>query len=98
MFSIIAHDLRSPFNSFLGLTEVLEKEINTLAEDQVLELVKNLKGSASRLYTLLLNLPEWSRMQRGMIKPNAEHFLLFDVFNECFSCFVHYKDAHKTND
>ncbi|MBN1925396.1 MAG: PocR ligand-binding domain-containing protein [Prolixibacteraceae bacterium] len=84
LFSIIAHDLRSPFNSFLGLTEVLEKEIHILTNEQVLELVRNLKNSASRLYILLTNLLEWSKMQRGLIKPNFESFPIFDVFDLCF--------------
>ncbi|MCF8358980.1 MAG: HAMP domain-containing histidine kinase [Prolixibacteraceae bacterium] len=43
-----------------------------------------MKSSASKLYTLLSNLLEWSRLQRGMIKPKTELFSLFDVFDECF--------------
>jgi len=67
-FSIIAHDLRSPFSGFLGLTKMLEENIGFLEPDELKELAKMLKDSANVTYTLLENLLEWSRIQRDVIK------------------------------
>lgn len=65
-FSIIAHDLRSPFNAFLGLTQLMAEELHSLSPFEIQEIVVSLKNSATNLYRLLENLLEWSRIQRGL--------------------------------
>lgn len=65
-FSIIAHDLRSPFTSFLGLTELMAEEIDSMPKEEVRFIANELKKSASNLYNLLENLLEWSMVQRNM--------------------------------
>lgn len=67
-FSIIAHDLRSPFTSFLGLTEMMADEFDSLNQDEIRLISSELKKSAVNLYSLLENLLEWSMVQRN-IKP-----------------------------
>jgi signal transduction histidine kinase len=71
-FSIIAHDLRSPFNSFLGLTEIMAEELPSLSLEQAQEIAKSMSKSANNLHRLLENLLQWSRMQQGAIPYNAE--------------------------
>lgn len=66
-FSIIAHDLRSPFNGFLGLTELLVEESSTITEVDRNVLLKMLNTSAINTYNLLESLLEWSKMQQGTI-------------------------------
>ena len=75
-FSIIAHDLRSPFNGLLGLTILLEDEMSTMTQDQVQKIVVILRKSATNLYSLLENLLEWSQLQRGFITYSPEPILL----------------------
>jgi signal transduction histidine kinase len=64
-FSIIAHDLRGPFNGFLGFTRILVEELPDLTIDEIRDMAVDLKNSAINLYRLLENLLEWSLMQRG---------------------------------
>lgn len=71
-FSIIAHDLKSPFNGFIGLTQVLAEELEQLSLFEIKEYTKMLKDSANNLYKLLENLLEWARIQRGMTKFRPE--------------------------
>lgn len=63
LFSIIAHDLRNPFNIIMGFSELLVQAI----EDHDLESAKEYAGmidsSTHRTYDLLMNLLEWSRLQ-----------------------------------
>jgi len=66
-FSIIAHDLRGPFNSFLGLTEVLAEDIREMDIATVQKMAENMNVSARNIFTLLDNLLEWSRINRGHI-------------------------------
>ena len=65
-FSIIAHDLRNPFNSLLGLTQLLTEELSTLTNDQIRRSAMTMRKATTQMYSLLENLLEWSRMQRGM--------------------------------
>lgn len=67
-FSIIAHDLRSPFNVFLGFTEIMAKDLHNMTNTEIILIAKKMNSSAHSLYRLLTNLLEWSMMQRGIIK------------------------------
>ena len=64
-FSIIAHDLRGPFNGFLGFTQIMVEELPNLTIDEIRDMAVDLRSSARNLYRLLENLLEWSQMQRG---------------------------------
>ncbi len=75
-FSIIAHDLKSPFSGFLGLTKILAEQIDDLTMREMQEISKSMQISATNLYSLLENLLEWSRMQRGKVDYNPEISLL----------------------
>ena len=66
-FSIIAHDLRGPFGTFLGFTEMMVSDLNEMEPPQILKLAQMMQKSASNLYILLNNLLEWSQIQQGSI-------------------------------
>jgi len=65
-FSIISHDLRSPFSGFLGLTELMSESLPHMSLDEIQQIALLMRKSAANLFRLLGNLLEWSRMQRGM--------------------------------
>ncbi len=73
-FSIIAHDLRSPFQGFIGLTQIMAEQINILSKSDLSEMSSELHKSANSLYKLLQNLLEWSQVQKGTI-PFEPHSL-----------------------
>lgn len=75
-FSIIAHDLRSPFNGFIGLTKVMVEDIEDLSLREFHEFSKALHDSAENLYKLLENLLTWSSEKRGSTSFRPEPFLL----------------------
>jgi PAS domain S-box-containing protein len=75
-FSIIAHDLRSPLVSFLGLTQIMAEELSSLTINEIQEMATGMKRSADSLFGLLENLLEWSRLQRGLIRYSPTKFLL----------------------
>jgi len=66
-FSIIAHDLRSPFNGFLGLTQIMAEESDTLTPDELQKMAVSMRDAATNLYRLLENLLQWSSMQQNRI-------------------------------
>ena len=64
-FSIISHDLRSPFNIVLGNTRFLLKAINSSNKQELQEIAQSIHNGAKAVYSLLENLLTWARMQRA---------------------------------
>lgn len=75
-FSIIAHDLISPFNNFLGFTQVMTEEIDSMSISEIKKISKVMRNSAVNLYELLDNLLEWAKIQRGALEFLPEEFCL----------------------
>lgn len=69
-FSIIAHDLKSPFNSMLGFSDMLHEEYNELEDDERKSYIANIHQSAYQVYSLLENLLTWAGRRTGMISCN----------------------------
>ncbi|MEN8121498.1 MAG: HAMP domain-containing sensor histidine kinase, partial [Bacteroidota bacterium] len=67
-FSIIAHDLRNPFNPLLSLTELLHDDYDSFDEKERRDFIKDIRNGAKRLYDLLENLLQWSLSQTKQIK------------------------------
>lgn len=81
-FSIIAHDLKSPFSGFLGLTRIMAEEIHDISVTEMKKFSKTMQASASNLYKLLENLLEWSRMQRGLIEIKPQYSKLKSLIDQ----------------
>ena len=71
-FSIISHDLRSPFNAILGFTEVLQKEFHTYPQEQTHQYLTYIQQAARKTFDLLENLLEWSSLQIGKYVPRLK--------------------------
>ena len=73
-FSIIAHDLKNPFNALFGFSELLEKNYTTYSDEERREYINVIYESSQSLSKLLDNLLQWSRTQTGSITYNPEVF------------------------
>ncbi|KUO61196.1 hypothetical protein APF79_13715 [bacterium BRH_c32] len=71
-FSIIAHDLKSPFQGLLGYSQILVDEFPTLAEEEKKEFILSMDELIHSAYKLLENLLEWSRLQTGKMQFRPE--------------------------
>ncbi len=71
-FSIIAHDIKSPFNAILGFSELLKENFNKWTDEKKLNTINLILNSSRSLFELLENLLQWSRSQRGIIEYNPE--------------------------
>lgn len=83
LFSIIAHDLRSPFNGLLGLTEIMAEGLQDMSMAQIGQMASIIRSSASKIYNLLDNLLEWSLMQRGLTPFTPSTIVLAEKIEEC---------------
>jgi PAS domain S-box-containing protein len=62
-FSIIAHDLKSPFTALLGISELLTDPQTDLNDSESKEMISQLKDLLNKEYDLLQNLLDWSCLQ-----------------------------------
>lgn len=67
-FSIIAHDLKSPFTGLIGYSEILSEEFDSMEHDEKIRTIGFLKTLIERVYTLIENLLDWSRIQTNRIE------------------------------
>lgn len=87
LFSIIAHDLRNPFNSILGFSGELAGNRADYDDDQVQDMLDSINRQARKTYDMLENLLQWARSQTNtisfhpeslalepLVKESAEHF------------------------
>lgn len=81
-FSIIAHDLRSPFTGFIGLTELMADSSEIFSQAEFIEHSKSLNIAAKNLYKLLENLLEWSKIQNGFIDYTPKNIYLSKFVSE----------------
>ncbi len=84
-FNIVAHDLKNPFTSLLGSSELLYENIDNLDKENIRDLALILNDSAKSGYAILQNLLDWSRSQTGLLKINPERVNLRDLINENIS-------------
>ncbi len=78
-FSIIAHDLRNPFNAIMGFSDLLCSDFSKMDDKQKLGLLELINLSSESAYNLLDNLLQWARTQTDKIKFNPEYFDLSEV-------------------
>jgi len=67
MFSIIAHDLRSPFNGILGYSDLLKNNIESYDIEKARKYSEMINSSAKNTLVLLDNLLKWAESQSGKI-------------------------------
>ncbi len=80
--SIIAHDLRNPFNAIRGFSKILLKDSDILSEDEKNELIETIYRSSDDTFKLLESLLEWANVQKGNFKLNVEEFDLKNLLEK----------------
>lgn len=81
-FNIIAHDLKSPFNTILGFAELLVEDYESMDEKSIKKYLHNIQKSSQHACNLIDNLLLWARTQSGTIDFYPESFDLIDVVEQ----------------
>ncbi|MDP4209898.1 MAG: PAS domain-containing sensor histidine kinase [Bacteroidota bacterium] len=87
-FSIIAHDLKSPFSSIIGFSKILVEQVNKKNFENVEKFSEIIRSSSERAMNLLVNLMEWSLSQTGRMNFNPQYFEMNDIVNEIVNLFT----------
>ena len=88
-FSIISHDLRSPFVSLLGMAELLVEDYDTMDDAERKTFINDMHISSKKAYDLMQNLLEWSNVQRGKLEFKPEKIDINDIIKEAVELEMH---------
>lgn len=85
--ALLAHDLRAPFNSILGLSSRLKEKLGQLSPERLHTVVDSLHGSASQAFRLVENLLKWARFETGHLPCQPQALPLDGVVAELAQLF-----------
>lgn len=83
-FSIIAHDLKNPFNTIIGFSEMMKESIRLNDYATFYEYTSMINNSAVQTLRLLENLLEWANSQRGKLAFMSVQFNLSELIKDEF--------------
>jgi signal transduction histidine kinase len=89
LFSLIAHDLKDPFNTLLGFTDVLTKDFYKIDDNQKIRIISMIRTSSGRIHELLENMLKWSRSQSGNMQINKKVFRIGETVKVITPVFQH---------
>lgn len=87
LFSILAHDLRSPFLGLMGFTDILDEDYEKLSGDEKKDIIKEVRISVKRLFQHITNMLEWSRLQLNHKEFKPEKLDLFYAVENVINLF-----------
>lgn len=90
LFSLISHDLKSPFNSLLGFANILTDEYDTLTQLEIKEYLNVINESSKTLFGMTTNLLHYSSLQLGKYECRPR---LQDLSSEVNSVLIYQKDS-----
>lgn len=88
LFSIIAHDLKNPFNVILGYSNLLNSEYHSFNEVQRKEYIEKISTSSQKVFTLLENLLAWAASQIYSREIKFENIQLKNLVDESINPYL----------
>ena len=82
LFSIVAHDLKNPFNVILGFSSLLTSKADTLSKEKILEYAAAINKASSDTYDTMSDLLDWSRLHMQEMSPTLTTQNLSQLVNE----------------
>lgn len=82
LFSIIAHDLKNPFQGIIGFSEMIKEDAEKQNLDQIKKFAEYIFNASKQTYKLLDNLLNFTRSQIGLIKYNPEIINIKELVKE----------------
>lgn len=87
-FSIIAHDLRNPFQAMIGFSDILYSKIDDIGKEELREGIEVIRSSSKTLHDLTENLLNWASLQTGRVKVEPTRFALREVTSKNVELFI----------
>ncbi len=81
--SHMSHDIRTPINGIMGMTDIALKNIGN--QDKVYDCLNKISGSSQHLLGLINDVLDMSRIESGKTRVNHESFDIRTCINNCAS-------------
>jgi len=81
-FSIISHDLKSPFGGLLGIADMLVADYDELSKEEIKEMIQIVNHSSKNIYELLDGLLQWAQAQSGRGDYNFKRISILNTINK----------------
>ena len=78
-FSIIAHDLRSPFMALMGISQMVSEDVDTMTHEEIKEMTSTIYRSTKNLNKLIENLLDWARLQMGTFEVSPKEISIKEI-------------------
>jgi len=85
VYSIISHDLRNPFNTILGFSQLLVESWDDFEDADRRHFIGNIQSASQSAFNLLENLLEWSLMQLGKFEIAKTSLSLYKQAEDVFA-------------
>ncbi len=83
LFSVIAHDIRNPFNAIIGFSNILNNNLDNFSAAEVKEFISRIVEASEQTYKLLEDLLTWAKSQLGQLKVNRVLYSPDQIVEEC---------------
>ncbi len=80
--SIIAHDIKNPFNAIMGFSNLLKDDYDSFTNEERMQFISNISQASEDVFNLLENLLKWSWTQSGKISFSPQNIDINDICNE----------------
>jgi len=88
IFSIISHDIRSPFSGIMGISELLYENFSELSKDEMFKFVTHLNNASLSYYSLIINLLEWASLQQKKYSFLPRKHNIYELFNNVYTSLI----------
>jgi signal transduction histidine kinase len=83
--SILSHDIKSPFISILGFSEILNTEMDDLTKEETKDMVEKIYSTSKDTYKFIENLLHWSLLESGKMEVQPENIKLNELVSSVIS-------------
>jgi len=84
-FSIIAHDLKNPFQGILGFAELLQMEYDSIDDERKKSYISTILQSTHSVFNLLENLLHWAKSQTNQLKVEKVEIDINEIITDTLS-------------
>ena len=81
----MSHEIRTPLNAIIGLTHLLQRDLNTAPLDESETRLTRIDQAAQQLLQLLDDILELSRLEAGIVSSETQEFSPLALLQECRS-------------
>jgi signal transduction histidine kinase len=93
LFSFVAHNLKNPFNTIMGFSELILTKGDTYDYEKMERYAKHILILSTHVHKILENLLEWSRLQRRNFEYKPEKIEIASLIKDVIE--MNYKEAKR---